>query len=167
MAPHCVHRRMLVPALDVSWGGYTITLTAIFGVCTMVQWSDEWDFFVNLSASDFPLLPQVRFCSATVPRIPLGCMCGITAGCGCSYALVLRTVESLYGSPVVTCSVVDVLQITGLNISSTRAVRRVAISFCVSSGRAKGDAWAIRRPRHELCVGGPAQREKQGRGSHR
>ncbi|CAM9851846.1 unnamed protein product, partial [Pylaiella littoralis] len=50
--------RMLVPALDVSWGGYTITLTAIFGICTMVQWSDEWDFFVNLSASDFPLLPQ-------------------------------------------------------------------------------------------------------------
>lgn len=50
---------MLMPALDVSWGGYTITLTAIFGICTMVQWSDEWDFFVNLSASDFPLLPQV------------------------------------------------------------------------------------------------------------
>lgn len=52
--------RMLVPSLDVSWGGYTITLTAIFGICTMVQWSDEWDFFINLSASDFPLLPQVR-----------------------------------------------------------------------------------------------------------
>ena len=51
---------MLVPALDVSWGGYTITLTAIFGICSMVQWSDEWDFFINLSASDFPLLPQVR-----------------------------------------------------------------------------------------------------------
>eukprot|EP00752_Nemacystus_decipiens_P018256 g16381.t2 len=50
--------RMLVPALDVSWGGYTITLTAIFGICSMVQWSDEWDFFINLSASDFPLLPQ-------------------------------------------------------------------------------------------------------------
>ncbi|CAB1121365.1 GT14 [Ectocarpus sp. CCAP 1310/34] len=50
--------RMLEPALDVSWGGYTITLTAIFGICTMVQWNDEWDFFINLSASDFPLLPQ-------------------------------------------------------------------------------------------------------------
>lgn len=48
-----------MPALDVSWGGYTITLTAIFGICTMVQWSDDWDFFINLSASDFPLLPQV------------------------------------------------------------------------------------------------------------
>lgn len=52
---------MLTPALDVSWGGYTVTLTAIFGICTMVQWSDEWDFFVNLSASDFPLLPQVWY----------------------------------------------------------------------------------------------------------
>lgn len=51
---------MLAPALDVSWGGYTITLTAIFGICTMVQWSDQWDFFINLSASDFPLLPQVK-----------------------------------------------------------------------------------------------------------
>ncbi|CAM9411024.1 unnamed protein product, partial [Hapterophycus canaliculatus] len=50
--------RMLVPSLDVSWGGYTITLTAIFGICTMVQWNNEWDYFINLSASDFPLLPQ-------------------------------------------------------------------------------------------------------------
>lgn len=57
---------MLVPSLDVSWGGYTVTLTAIFGICTMVQWSNEWDYFINLSASDFPLLPQVSvvFCFA-------------------------------------------------------------------------------------------------------
>lgn len=53
--------RMLVPALDVSWGGYTITLTAIFGLSTLVQWSNQWDFFINLSASDFPLVPQVVF----------------------------------------------------------------------------------------------------------
>ncbi|CAN0513481.1 unnamed protein product, partial [Scytosiphon promiscuus] len=57
---------MLTTALDVSWGGYTITLTAIFGICTLVQWSDEWDYFVNLSASDFPLLPQVRTLTLTL-----------------------------------------------------------------------------------------------------
>lgn len=49
-----------MPSLDVSWGGYTITLTAIFAICSLVQWSEDWDYFVNLSASDFPLLPQVR-----------------------------------------------------------------------------------------------------------
>lgn len=61
---HATRYRMLLPALDVSWGGYTITLTAIFGICTMVQWSNEWDFFINLSASDFPLLPQVSDCGS-------------------------------------------------------------------------------------------------------
>ncbi|CAM9136431.1 unnamed protein product [Choristocarpus tenellus] len=50
--------RMLTPSLDVSWGGYSITLTALFGLCTMVQWTSQWDYFINLSASDFPLLSQ-------------------------------------------------------------------------------------------------------------
>ncbi|CAN0471159.1 unnamed protein product [Ascophyllum nodosum] len=52
--------RMLEPAVDVSWGGYTLTLTAIFGLSKMVQSSDDWDYFINLSASDFPLLPQAE-----------------------------------------------------------------------------------------------------------
>ncbi|CAN0460592.1 unnamed protein product, partial [Ascophyllum nodosum] len=51
---------MLEPAVDVSWGGYTVTLTAIFGLSKMVQSSDNWDYFINLSASDFPLLPQTE-----------------------------------------------------------------------------------------------------------
>ena len=54
---------MLEPAVDVSWGGYTVTLTAIFGLSKMVQSSDNWDYFINLSASDFPLLPQVLLTS--------------------------------------------------------------------------------------------------------
>lgn len=40
--------RMLEPAQSVSWGGFSITLTALFGLSTLVEWSQEWDFFINL-----------------------------------------------------------------------------------------------------------------------
>lgn len=40
--------RMLEPAQSVSWGGFSITLTALFGLSTLVQWSRDWDYFVNL-----------------------------------------------------------------------------------------------------------------------
>ncbi|CAM9333771.1 unnamed protein product [Phaeothamnion confervicola] len=49
---------LLEPALTVSWGGFSITLAAIFGLASAVQWFPEWDYFINLSASDFPLLTQ-------------------------------------------------------------------------------------------------------------
>lgn len=40
--------RMLEPAQSVSWGGFSITLTALFGLSTLVDWSSEWDYFINL-----------------------------------------------------------------------------------------------------------------------
>lgn len=40
--------RMLEPALSVSWGGFSITLTALFGLSTLVEWSPDWDYFINL-----------------------------------------------------------------------------------------------------------------------
>ncbi|CAN0453284.1 unnamed protein product [Ectocarpus sp. 12 AP-2014] len=40
--------RMLEPAQSVSWGGYSITLTALFGLSTLVEWSRDWDYFINL-----------------------------------------------------------------------------------------------------------------------
>lgn len=40
--------RMLEPAQSVSWGGFSITLTALFGLSTLVEWSTEWDYFINL-----------------------------------------------------------------------------------------------------------------------
>ncbi|CAM9652109.1 unnamed protein product [Ectocarpus sp. 6 AP-2014] len=52
--------RMLEPAQSVSWGGYSITLTALFGLSTLVEWSRDWDYFINLSATDFPLLSSAE-----------------------------------------------------------------------------------------------------------
>ena len=40
--------RMLEPAQSVSWGGFSITLTALFGISTLVEWSKDWDYFINL-----------------------------------------------------------------------------------------------------------------------
>lgn len=40
--------RVLEPAQSVSWGGFSITLTALFGLSTLVEWSRDWDYFVNL-----------------------------------------------------------------------------------------------------------------------
>ncbi|CAM9304583.1 unnamed protein product [Ascophyllum nodosum] len=56
--------RMLEPAQSVSWGGFSITLTALFGISTLVEWSKDWDYFINLSASDFPLMTAVEMSAA-------------------------------------------------------------------------------------------------------
>lgn len=40
--------RMLEPPLSVSWGGFSITLTALYGLSHLVEWSQEWDYFINL-----------------------------------------------------------------------------------------------------------------------
>ncbi|CAM9435366.1 unnamed protein product [Choristocarpus tenellus] len=64
-----VNVRMLEPSLDVSWGGFSITLTAIFGLSTLVQWSTEWDYFINLSASDFPLLSSAEMGAVLGPFV--------------------------------------------------------------------------------------------------
>lgn len=45
--------RMLEPATSVSWGGFSITLTALFGLSTLVEWSREWDYFINLRYFSF------------------------------------------------------------------------------------------------------------------
>lgn len=40
--------RMLEPPLSVSWGGFTITLTALYGISALVEWSRDWDYFINI-----------------------------------------------------------------------------------------------------------------------
>lgn len=40
--------RMLDHPLSVSWGGFSITLTALYGLSTLVEWSRDWDYFINL-----------------------------------------------------------------------------------------------------------------------
>lgn len=40
--------RMLEPALSVSWGGFSLTLTALYGLSVLVEWSEDWDYFINI-----------------------------------------------------------------------------------------------------------------------
>ena len=40
--------------------GFTLTLNAVYGLTHALHWNTKWDYFVNLSASDLPLLPPVR-----------------------------------------------------------------------------------------------------------
>lgn len=66
--------RMLEPAQSVSWGGFSITLTALFGLSTLVEWSRDWDYFINLR--------YFFFCNC------LMCteyMCVCTMSCCCIY----------------------------------------------------------------------------------
>lgn len=52
--------RMLEPAQSVSWGGFSITLTALFGLSTLVEWSRDWDYFINLRYVLGEILPAGR-----------------------------------------------------------------------------------------------------------
>lgn len=56
--------RMLEPALSVSWGGFSITLTALFGLSTLVEWSRDWDYFINLRYG------ACTCCGCVVLRVP-------------------------------------------------------------------------------------------------
>lgn len=51
--------RMLEPAGIISWGGFSITLACLYGIAAALLWDDGWDFFINLSTSDFPIMTQV------------------------------------------------------------------------------------------------------------
>lgn len=52
--------RMMEPAGIVSWGGFSITLACLYGIAAALLWDPGWDYFINISASDFPVMTQVR-----------------------------------------------------------------------------------------------------------
>lgn len=58
---------MLEPAGIVSWGGFSITLACLYGIAAALLWDDGWDYFINLSTSDFPVMTQV--CMRTTSTI--------------------------------------------------------------------------------------------------
>lgn len=40
-----------------------MTLNAVYGLTQALHWNTKWDYFINLSASDLPLLRTVRHIS--------------------------------------------------------------------------------------------------------
>lgn len=63
--------KLLEPAGIVSWGGFSMTLACLYGIAASLLWDDRWDYFINLSTADFPILTQVRGWTATVPCRPV------------------------------------------------------------------------------------------------
>lgn len=51
--------RLLEPAGIVSWGGFSLTLVCTFGMAVALQWDNGWDYFINISSADHPVLTQV------------------------------------------------------------------------------------------------------------
>ncbi|CAM9160175.1 unnamed protein product [Scytosiphon promiscuus] len=51
-----VNIRLVDPATPITWGGFTMTLNAVHGITQALHWNTKWDYFINLSASDLPLL---------------------------------------------------------------------------------------------------------------
>eukprot|EP00611_Tribonema_gayanum_P013757 TRINITY_DN24977_c0_g1_i1.p1 TRINITY_DN24977_c0_g1~~TRINITY_DN24977_c0_g1_i1.p1 ORF type:complete len:372 (-),score=31.25 TRINITY_DN24977_c0_g1_i1:34-1149(-) len=42
--------------VQVSWGRFSMLLTALHGLSSAIGWSSQWDFWINLSPADMPLL---------------------------------------------------------------------------------------------------------------
>ncbi|CAM9260344.1 unnamed protein product [Choristocarpus tenellus] len=55
---HPLNGRMLEPTMTVTWGGFSLTLACLYGIAAALQWSNDWDYFINLSSSDFPVMTQ-------------------------------------------------------------------------------------------------------------
>ncbi|CAN0488199.1 unnamed protein product [Ectocarpus sp. 12 AP-2014] len=55
--------KLLEPAGIVSWGGFSITLACLYGIAAALLWDEGWDYFINLSTSDFPVVTQVGLLS--------------------------------------------------------------------------------------------------------
>lgn len=36
--------------------GFSMTLNAVYGITQALHWTSKWDYWINLSASDLPLL---------------------------------------------------------------------------------------------------------------
>lgn len=48
----------LMPQTHVTHKVVTMVLNTVEGIVFLLQWSTKWTYFINLSGSDYPLLPQ-------------------------------------------------------------------------------------------------------------
>ena len=49
----------LLPSENALWGGYSLVDAELRGIAALLELDANWDFFINLSAQDFPLHSQV------------------------------------------------------------------------------------------------------------
>ncbi|CAM9816912.1 unnamed protein product [Phaeothamnion confervicola] len=54
---------LLEPRIRVAWGGFSLVLAALHGLGRSLRWQG-WDFWINLSASDMPLMTQPEMMAA-------------------------------------------------------------------------------------------------------
>ena len=48
----------LLPSENALWGGYSLVSAELRGIAALLELDAQWDFFINLSAQDFPLHSQ-------------------------------------------------------------------------------------------------------------
>lgn len=52
----------LIESMDANWGGYSLVDAELRGMKMLLEKSDSWEFFINLSGQDFPLQSQENIC---------------------------------------------------------------------------------------------------------
>lgn len=50
----------MMPRQNCRWGGYSMVDIELKGIRQLLDWSDEWRFFINISGQDFPLKTQTE-----------------------------------------------------------------------------------------------------------
>ena len=50
----------VMPSANCRWGGYSMVDIELQAVRQLLEWNDDWKFFVNLSGQDFPLKTQAE-----------------------------------------------------------------------------------------------------------
>ena len=48
----------MLPSKNALWGGYSLVDAELRGIAALLEQNKEWEFFINLSAQDFPLRSQ-------------------------------------------------------------------------------------------------------------
>jgi hypothetical protein len=48
----------MLPSKNALWGGYSLVDAELRGIAALLEQNQEWEFFINLSAQDFPLRSQ-------------------------------------------------------------------------------------------------------------
>ena len=59
--PQLPHNVKLMDSSSITWGGISIVLGTVRAIAVLLEhYGSTWDYFINLSASDMPLMPQAH-----------------------------------------------------------------------------------------------------------
>lgn len=50
----------ILPSRYLMWGGWSLVQVELDAINYLLQWNNEWSYYINLSGQDFPLIPQEK-----------------------------------------------------------------------------------------------------------